>query len=220
MSDYSKITNFLSKDSLPLNDPSKYVKGSELDAEFNAIAAAVATKADTASPTFVTPTLGAASATSINKITFTQPATGATVTILNGKTLTANNTLALAGTDGTTMTFPGTSATLARTDAGQTFTGNQVINGTLTGETNAFIKGYVQVNSDDATPAGGDASLGIFLGSAAIGIYWGSGAPSHAAPKGSMYMRTDGSGTSDRIYVCKTGAVADVGSWTAMTTAS
>lgn len=167
-----------------------------------------------------TPALGVATATTINKLTFTQPATGATVTILNGKTLTANNTLTLAGTDGTTMTFPGTSATLARTDAGQTFTGNQVINGTLTGETNAFIKGYVQVNSDDATPAGGNASLGIFLGSDAIGIYWGSGAPSHAAPKGSMYMRTDGSGTSDRIYVCKTGAVADVGSWTAMTTAS
>lgn len=47
MSDYSKITNFLSKDSLALNDPSKYVKGSELDAEYNAIAVAIATKADT-----------------------------------------------------------------------------------------------------------------------------------------------------------------------------
>ncbi len=46
MSDYSKITNFLAKDSLALNDPAKYVKGSELDAEFNAIATAVASKVD------------------------------------------------------------------------------------------------------------------------------------------------------------------------------
>lgn len=47
--------------------------------------------------------------------------------IASGKTLTVNNTLTLSGTDGTTMTFPTTSATLARTDAGNTFTGNQVV---------------------------------------------------------------------------------------------
>lgn len=40
MSTYSKITNFLSKDSLPLNNAAKYVKGSELDAEFNSLATA------------------------------------------------------------------------------------------------------------------------------------------------------------------------------------
>ena len=59
MSDYSKITNFLSKDSLALNDPAKYVKGSEIDAEFNAIATAVATKANSDSPT-ITGTITAA----------------------------------------------------------------------------------------------------------------------------------------------------------------
>ena len=53
----------------------------------------------------------------------TAPATSATLTIANGKTLTASNTITLAGTDGTTMTFPTTTATIARTDAGQTFTG-------------------------------------------------------------------------------------------------
>lgn len=47
--------------------------------------------------------------------------------IASGKTLTANNTVTLAGTDGTTMTFPSTSATIARTDAGNTFTGNQIV---------------------------------------------------------------------------------------------
>ncbi len=77
------------------------------------------------SPTFITPVLGAATATSINKLTITAPATAATLTIADGKTLTTNNTLSLSGTDGTTMTFPTTSATIARTDAAQTFTGTQ-----------------------------------------------------------------------------------------------
>ncbi len=40
------------------------------------------------SPTLVTPVLGIATATSINKLTLTQPATGSTLTIADGKTLT------------------------------------------------------------------------------------------------------------------------------------
>jgi len=88
------------------------------------------------SPTLVTPSLGAATATSVNKLTITAPATSAVLTVANGKTLTASNTLTLAGTDGTTMTFPSTSATIARTDAANTFTGHQTIEGiTSTGAT-------------------------------------------------------------------------------------
>lgn len=95
------------------------------------------------SPTLVTPVLGAATATSINKVIFTAPATNATLTILNGKTLTANNTLTLAGTDSTTMTFPSTSATVARTDAAQTFTGNQTFSG-------CFIQGVQSLSGAGA----------------------------------------------------------------------
>lgn len=47
-----------------------------------------------------------------NKVTITAPATGSTLTIADGKTLTANNSLTLAGTDGTTMTFPAASASV------------------------------------------------------------------------------------------------------------
>lgn len=83
------------------------------------------------SPTFTTPTLGVASATSVNKVAITAPATGATLTIADGKTLIANASLTFAGTDSTTMTFPGTSATLARTDAANSFTGNQTIGGAV-----------------------------------------------------------------------------------------
>jgi hypothetical protein len=58
-------------------------------------------------------------------------ATYAGSVVASGKVLTVSNSLTLAGTDGTTQTFPNTSATLARTDAGQTFTGTNVF-GVLT----------------------------------------------------------------------------------------
>jgi hypothetical protein len=77
------------------------------------------------SPSLTTPTLGVATATSINKMAITAPATSSTLAIADGKTLTANKTLTLDGTDSTTQTFPTTSATIARTDAAQTFTGAQ-----------------------------------------------------------------------------------------------
>ena len=52
MSNYTKSTNFATKDALPSGDPLKIVKGTEIDTEFNNIATAVATKADSLSPTF------------------------------------------------------------------------------------------------------------------------------------------------------------------------
>lgn len=52
MSNYVKATNFAVKDTLTTGDPNKLVKGTEINAEYDAIAVAVATKADTASPTF------------------------------------------------------------------------------------------------------------------------------------------------------------------------
>jgi hypothetical protein len=62
VSNYVKSTNFTSKDTLPLGDPLKIVKGTEIDVEFNNIATAVATKADLSSPAFIgTPTAPTAS---------------------------------------------------------------------------------------------------------------------------------------------------------------
>lgn len=58
-----------------------------------------------ANPTFTTPTLGVASATTINKYTLTTPASGATLTIADGKTLTASNTLTFTGTDASSVAF-------------------------------------------------------------------------------------------------------------------
>jgi len=53
------------------------------------------------------------------------------LSIASGKTLTASNTITITATDGITMTTPTTSFTAARTDAANTFTGNQSITGTL-----------------------------------------------------------------------------------------
>lgn len=94
------------------------------------------------SPTLVTPILGVATATTVNKVTITTPATGSTLTIadgktftvnqtltltgVSGKTLTVNNSLTLAGTDSTTMTFPGSSDTVVTLAASQTLTNKTV----------------------------------------------------------------------------------------------
>ena len=52
MSDYTVTTNFGAKDDLASGNAAKLIKGSEFTTEFDNIATAVATKADTASPTF------------------------------------------------------------------------------------------------------------------------------------------------------------------------
>ena len=51
------------------------------------------------SPTLVTPVLGVATATSINKVAVTTPATGATLTIADGATLTVPATASVSGTN-------------------------------------------------------------------------------------------------------------------------
>lgn len=86
--------------------------------------------------TLTTPNLGVATATSINKVSITAPATSATLTIANGKTLSVANTLAFAGTDSTVMTFPAGSGTVLTADSTATVTNksisaSQVNSGTL-----------------------------------------------------------------------------------------
>ena len=133
MSNYTKSTNFATKDTLTSGDPLKIVKGTEIDTEFNNIQTAVNSKADTASPTFTTPSLGVATATSINKVTITAPATSATLTIADGSTLANSGaySLTLTSTAATNVTLPttGTLATLAGSEA---FTNKTLTNPTVT----------------------------------------------------------------------------------------
>jgi len=52
MANYTPITNFALKDTLPAGDANKKAKGSDIQAELNAIAAAIQTKGDNNGGTF------------------------------------------------------------------------------------------------------------------------------------------------------------------------
>lgn len=82
---------------------------------------------------------------------------------------------------------------------------------------NSFFSGQINVAGGTATPAGGSANARLLLGSTSgFGIYYGSGAPTVSAGQGSLYMRSDGSSTSTRLYVN-----TDAGTtWTNVTTAA
>ena len=88
-------------------------------------------------PTLVTPILGVATATSINKLTVTAPATSATLTIADGASLVTSGaySLTLTSTAATNVTLPttGTLATLAGSEA--------LTNKTLT---NPTVTNYVE----------------------------------------------------------------------------
>jgi hypothetical protein len=64
MTNYTKSTNFATKDTLTSGDPLKIVKGTEINTEFDNIATAVNSKADTVSPTFT----GTVTATTLSVI--------------------------------------------------------------------------------------------------------------------------------------------------------
>ena len=134
MTDYTKSTNFATKDSLPSGNPAKIVKGTEINTEFDNIATAVATKSNSASPTF-TGTLTAADVS-----------------------ITGNTTLGNAATDTVTITadvasnvIPSADSTYTLGDASNywshgyvdavTTTGNVSVGGNLTVTGNATISG-------------------------------------------------------------------------------
>ena len=51
MSNYTKSTNFATKDSLTSGNPSKIIKGTEINTEYDNIASAIASKLDANNPT-------------------------------------------------------------------------------------------------------------------------------------------------------------------------
>lgn len=96
MSDYTKSTDFASKDNLSSGNPLKIVKGTEIDTEFNNIATAIATKFDSS---------GIPSGTVITNPTINNYTEG----VVSIGTVTTANTLAL--TNGTVQTATLTAST-------------------------------------------------------------------------------------------------------------
>jgi hypothetical protein len=77
--------------------------------------------------------------------------------------------------------------------------------------------GAATILSGTAIPAGGTTGAGYKMSSTAnLGIFFGSGAPTLTAAQGSLYLRTDGSATSDRMYINTDGTTT----WTPVITAS
>lgn len=89
--------------------------------------------------------------------------------------------------------------------------------GTTTTGTLLTVNGVATLCSGTATPAGGSTSARLLFGTTAgFGIYYGSGAPTVSAAQGSIYLRSDGSSTSTRLYVNTNGSTT----WTNVTTAA
>ena len=85
------------------------------------------------------------------------------------------------------------------------------------GSSGVTLSGTLGVASSTDTPAGGSSSVALLFGSSAgFGIYVGSGAPTLSAGQGSLYLRSDGSSTSTRLYVNTTGSTV----WTNFTSAA
>jgi hypothetical protein len=137
MSNYVKATNFYTKDALLTGNPAKIIKGAEIDDEFNAIATAVASKADTTSPTFTGTPIAPTAAPNTNT---TQIATTAFVTAATGTlgTMATQNANAVAITGGTVAA---------------TFTGNLTGNtaGVHTGAVTGNVTGNVTGSSGSCT---------------------------------------------------------------------
>ena len=75
--------------------------------------------------------------------------------------------------------------------------------------------GNITADSASALVAGGASAFIATNTAVGMGVYIGSGAPTVAAAKGSIYLRSDGSSTSTRLYVSDGSTT-----WIAVTTAS
>ena len=178
--------------------------------------------------TLATPVLGVATATSINKVAITTPANGSTLTIADGKTLTANNSIALSGTDGTTITFPTASATLARTDSAQTFTGVQTFSSTIAGSitgnaatvtTNANLTGDVTSSGSNATTVvkiNGTSLAGLTTGILKNTTSTGVPSIAVAADFPTLNQNTIGSAATVTTNANLTGPITSVGNATSV----
>ena len=141
MTNYTKSTNFATKDALASGNALKIVKGTEIDTEFNNIATAVATKADLASPTFTgtvtIPTLAVTSTSTLTGVaTLTSQPILSSLTASKPVFTDASKGLVNTGTLGADQGGTGVANNVAMTVTGS---GNFAYTRTLTGTTNVTL---------------------------------------------------------------------------------
>ena len=98
-------------------------------------------------------------------------------------------------------------------------TGTVTVTGTFgaaTSVTSLAASTTVTARSASGLTAGGASAFIATNVAAGMGVYFGSGAPTVAAAKGSLYLRSDGSGVADRAYINTNGSTT----WTAISTVS
>jgi len=161
MSNYTKSTNFATKDTLTSGDPLKIVKGTEINTEFDAISTAIATKADTASPTFTgTVTIPTLSVSGTSTLT-SQPILSS-LTASKPVFTDSSKGLVSTGTLGADQGGTGVANNAAMTVTGS---GNFAYTRTLTGTTNVTFP----TTGTLATLAGSETFTNKTLTSPAIG---------------------------------------------------
>jgi hypothetical protein len=102
MSQYTKSTNFATKDNLPTGDPLKIVKGTEIDTEYNNIATAIATKTDNSAAAITGGTISGITDLAVaDGGTGASTAAGALNNLLPSQTSNANKYLQTDGTNAT-----------------------------------------------------------------------------------------------------------------------
>lgn len=141
MTNYTKSTNFATKDALASGNALKIVKGTEIDTEFNNIQTAVATKSDSASPTFTgtvtIPTLAVTSTSTLTGVaTLTAQPILSSLTASKPVFTDTSKGLVSTGTLGADQGGTGVANNAAMTVTGS---GNFAYTRTLTGVTNVTL---------------------------------------------------------------------------------
>ena len=175
MSNFVKSTDFASKDALLTGNPAKIIKGTEIDTEFNNIATAISTKADTASPTFTgtpaAPTAaGGTNTTQIATTAFVQAEIAsdlttersATATLTNKTINLANNTVTGTVAEFNTALSDGDFATIAGTETLTNKTLTSPVLNTATINSPTLVTPAVDV-INEATSAAGVTIDGVLI---------------------------------------------------------